>query len=160
MNVVNRETKNLDIQYNQYNLKYLHLFSASVCPHLRPCLNGGRCIDDCITGNPSFTCSCLAGFTGRTCQIGNKVTTPQSTYTNKFPYICIPLYAYNSGHMSCVKLCVFFVCVCVDIDECSSYPCQNGGTCTDGVNTFTCHCPPGFTGALCQTGKITSCVLL
>ncbi|XP_030228777.1 LOW QUALITY PROTEIN: sushi, nidogen and EGF-like domain-containing protein 1 [Gadus morhua] len=40
--------------------------SASVCQHLRPCVNGGRCIDDCITGNPSFTCSCLAGFTGRT----------------------------------------------------------------------------------------------
>lgn len=44
--------------------------AASVCPHLRPCLNGGQCIDDCITGNPSFTCSCLAGFTGRRCQIG------------------------------------------------------------------------------------------
>ncbi|KAF3835743.1 hypothetical protein F7725_028301 [Dissostichus mawsoni] len=44
--------------------------SASVCQHLRPCLNGGQCIDDCITGNPSFTCSCLAGFTGQRCQIG------------------------------------------------------------------------------------------
>ncbi|XP_041696619.1 sushi, nidogen and EGF-like domain-containing protein 1 isoform X1 [Coregonus clupeaformis] len=81
--------------------------SASVCPHLRPCLNGGRCIDDCITGNPSFTCSCLAGFTGRWCQI--------------------------------------------DVDECSSVPCQNGGTCSDQVNGFTCQCPPGFTGTVCQT---------
>ncbi|XP_030647438.1 LOW QUALITY PROTEIN: sushi, nidogen and EGF-like domain-containing protein 1 [Chanos chanos] len=80
--------------------------SASVCPNLRPCLNGGRCIDDCITGNPSFTCSCLAGFTGRRCQI--------------------------------------------DVDECSSYPCQNRGTCTDKINSFTCHCPPGFTGTLCE----------
>lgn len=48
----------------------LCLSAASVCPHLRPCLNGGRCIDDCITGNPSFTCSCPTGFTGRRCQIG------------------------------------------------------------------------------------------
>ncbi|KAM9479052.1 sushi, nidogen and EGF-like domain-containing protein 1 isoform 1-T1 [Salvelinus alpinus] len=81
--------------------------SASVCPHLRPCLNGGLCIDDCITGNPSFSCSCLAGFTGSWCQI--------------------------------------------DVEECSSYPCQNGGTCSDQVNGFTCQCPPGFTGTVCQT---------
>ncbi|KAE8294410.1 Sushi, nidogen and EGF-like domain-containing protein 1 [Larimichthys crocea] len=81
--------------------------SASVCPHLRPCLNGGQCIDDCITGNPSFTCSCLAGFTGRRCQI--------------------------------------------NVDECASYPCQNGGTCEDQINSFICHCPPGYTGIQCET---------
>ncbi|XP_056132458.1 LOW QUALITY PROTEIN: sushi, nidogen and EGF-like domain-containing protein 1 [Lampris incognitus] len=81
--------------------------SASVCPHLRPCLNGGQCIDDCITGNPSFTCSCLAGFTGRKCQI--------------------------------------------DVNECASNPCQNGGTCKDQINSFICQCPPGYTGALCET---------
>ncbi|XP_047442765.1 sushi, nidogen and EGF-like domain-containing protein 1 isoform X2 [Mugil cephalus] len=81
--------------------------SASVCPHLRPCLNGGQCIDDCITGNPSFTCSCLAGFTGRRCQI--------------------------------------------NVDECASDPCQNGGTCKDQINGFVCHCPPGYTGIHCET---------
>uniref|UniRef100_A0A8C9V4C8 Sushi, nidogen and EGF like domains 1 n=1 Tax=Scleropages formosus TaxID=113540 RepID=A0A8C9V4C8_SCLFO len=80
--------------------------SASVCQNLRPCLNGGRCIDDCITGNPSFTCSCLAGFTGRRCQI--------------------------------------------DVDECASYPCQNGGICTDQTNSFICQCPLGFKGHLCE----------
>ena len=41
-----------------------------------------------------------------------------------------------------------------DIDECVSAPCQNGGTCTDQVNSYTCHCPPGYTGLQCQTGKI------
>ncbi|XP_031586368.1 sushi, nidogen and EGF-like domain-containing protein 1 [Oreochromis aureus] len=81
--------------------------SASVCPHLRPCLNGGQCIDDCIKGNPSFTCSCLAGFTGRRCQI--------------------------------------------DVNECASQPCQNGGTCKDQINSFMCQCPPGYTGILCET---------
>ncbi|XP_028300564.1 sushi, nidogen and EGF-like domain-containing protein 1 isoform X2 [Gouania willdenowi] len=81
--------------------------SASVCPHLRPCLNGGQCIDDCITGNPSFTCSCLAGFSGRRCQI--------------------------------------------DVNECASHPCQNGGTCNDQINGFICLCPPGYTGLHCET---------
>lgn len=44
--------------------------TASVCLALRPCLNGGKCIDDCVTGNPSYTCSCLSGFTGRRCHLG------------------------------------------------------------------------------------------
>lgn len=29
----------------------------------------------------------------------------------------------------------------VDINECDSDPCQNGATCTDGANFYTCRCP-------------------
>ena len=50
--------------------------AASVCQTLRPCLNGGKCIDDCVTGNPSYTCSCLSGFTGRTCHLGELLEDP------------------------------------------------------------------------------------
>ena len=39
-----------------------------------------------------------------------------------------------------------------DIDECSSNPCQNGATCTDDVNSYTCGCVAGYTGVLCETG--------
>jgi hypothetical protein len=39
-----------------------------------------------------------------------------------------------------------------EIVECASSPCQNGGTCTDQVNAYSCECPPGFTGPECQTG--------
>ncbi|KAM5318226.1 fibulin-7 isoform 1-T1 [Glossophaga mutica] len=39
---------------------------------------------------------------------------------------------------------------CRDISECSSQPCQNGGTCLEGVNQYTCLCPPGRTGSRCQ----------
>ena len=37
-----------------------------------------------------------------------------------------------------------------DIDECGSDPCENGGTCTDGVNGFNCSCPDGYNGTTCQ----------
>ena len=39
-------------------------------------------------------------------------------------------------------------------DECSSNPCQNGGTCIsqDGSSSFMCHCHYGFTGTTC--GKL------
>jgi uncharacterized repeat protein (TIGR01451 family) len=39
----------------------------------------------------------------------------------------------------------------VDVDNCSPNPCLNGGTCTDGINSFTCTCTPDFTGTLCET---------
>ncbi|CAH3179804.1 unnamed protein product [Porites evermanni] len=37
------------------------------------------------------------------------------------------------------------------INECSSNPCFNGGTCTDRVNGYICSCRPGYAGARCQT---------
>ena len=38
-----------------------------------------------------------------------------------------------------------------NINECSSNPCQNGGTCTDGINGFTCVCTAQWSGPFCQT---------
>ena len=39
-----------------------------------------------------------------------------------------------------------------EVDECSSNPCVNGGTCTDQLNRYTCTCESGFTGNNCETG--------
>lgn len=36
-------------------------------------------------------------------------------------------------------------------DECSMYPCQNGGTCQEGLDGYTCTCPPGYTGRNCSS---------
>ena len=42
-----------------------------------------------------------------------------------------------------------------DIDDCSSVTCANGGTCVDGVNQYSCACQEGFTGNLCESGKVS-----
>ena len=39
-----------------------------------------------------------------------------------------------------------------DIDECSSSPCQNGGSCYDQVNGYFCTCQQGYNGNECETG--------
>ncbi|XP_005525584.1 PREDICTED: fibulin-7 isoform X1 [Pseudopodoces humilis] len=39
---------------------------------------------------------------------------------------------------------------CAEISECSSSPCQNGGTCLEGLGHFECLCPPQWAGTSCQ----------
>ena len=54
---------------------------------------------------------------------------------------------------------VYPVLLFVDIDECATSPCQNGGTCTDGVNSYTCACVAGYDGAECQNSTYIVLVL-
>lgn len=44
----------------------------------------------------------------------------------------------------------------INIDECSSNPCHNGGTCKDGINGFTCICPEGFHDPKCLS-EVNEC---
>jgi hypothetical protein len=39
---------------------------------------------------------------------------------------------------------------CTKIDNCTPNGCQNGGTCTDGIDTFSCSCALPFTGERCE----------
>ncbi|XP_009468788.1 PREDICTED: fibulin-7-like [Nipponia nippon] len=40
---------------------------------------------------------------------------------------------------------------CRSIDDCSSNPCANGGTCVDGNQGYTCLCPRGWSGPSCHS---------
>ena len=46
-----------------------------------------------------------------------------------------------------IHLCI------TDIDECTSSPCQNGATCNNGRNLYTCSCAAGFYGTYCERGN-------
>ena len=36
-----------------------------------------------------------------------------------------------------------------DIDDCDHNPCENGGTCIDGINAYSCECDAGYFGDIC-----------
>ena len=44
----------------------------------------------------------------------------------------------------------------MNVDECSSNPCLNGGACVDGVASYECQCGSGFEGLDCET-KVNFC---
>ena len=47
----------------------------------------------------------------------------------------------------------------INIDDCAAVaePCKNGGTCVDGIQSYSCQCPTGYTGARCENA-IDRCV--
>ena len=49
-----------------------------------------------------------------------------------------------------------FYKIILDTDECSSSPCENGGSCIDQVNSYTCSCPDGYAGRQCGMGTWVS----
>ncbi|XP_067289798.1 coagulation factor IXb isoform X3 [Pseudorasbora parva] len=45
----------------------------------------------------------------------------------------------------------------MDGDQCESSPCENGGKCEDGLNTYTCLCRPRFNGKNCELEMAKRC---
>ena len=51
------------------------------------------------------------------------------------------------------SLLVFVFLFTKDTNDCNPDPCQNGGTCTDALNDYSCKCTPGYEGKNCTESK-------
>ncbi|XP_064476715.1 sushi, von Willebrand factor type A, EGF and pentraxin domain-containing protein 1-like [Ornithodoros turicata] len=105
-----------------------------------PCQNGGTCQKTDF----SFTCLCLAGFSGTYCE--RRVD----------PCLSNPCY----GQATCESKDGTYTCLCPhgyqgkncdeDVDECETDLCDNEGECVNVYGSFQCVCMPGFEGLRCE----------
>lgn len=47
-------------------------------------------------------------------------------------------------------------------NECTmgTHNCENGATCVDTADSFSCTCAPGFTGSACEQGMVVRLLVL
>ena len=56
-----------------------------------------------------------------------------------------------------IKLTYMFY---VELNECESFPCSNGGTCVDQIGGYHCICVAGYNYTHCQNGNYNSIIHL
>ncbi|XP_068719980.1 uncharacterized protein [Montipora capricornis] len=115
-----------------------------------PCTNGGSCVD----GINNYSCICPVGYKGDNCE-----TDIDECSTNSHSCDVNAVCTNTKGSYKCTCISGFLGDgnTCSDINECVPNPCANGGSCVDGVNNYSCICPVGYTGDLCET-DIDECV--
>ncbi|KAK3912487.1 Protein jagged-1b [Frankliniella fusca] len=140
------------------------------CGRHEPCLNGGTC------ENPApdqYLCTCGEGFSGPNCEIVDNPCATQpcahggTCTAHPYSEAAGPGAGPGEGQLGPGALALlrdspggYFTCSCapgwagdtcgINVDECASSPCLNGGTCVDLVAGFRCDCPPAWEGDYCQ----------
>uniref|UniRef100_A0A8C5YHH7 Protein crumbs homolog 1 n=1 Tax=Microcebus murinus TaxID=30608 RepID=A0A8C5YHH7_MICMU len=132
-----------------------------------PCHNNATCEDS----GDNYTCHCLPGYAGAQCEshVHQCASSPcqaggQCVELEPFGRLAgLPPSFRHPGAPG-------YVCTCPpgftgihceeDIDECSSHPCQNGGTCENLPGGYTCRCPLDGPSGTFYGGRDCSDVLL
>ncbi|KAG8517651.1 Neurogenic locus notch protein 2, partial [Galemys pyrenaicus] len=112
-----------------------------------PCSTEGSL--DCIQLTDDYQCVCRSAFTGECAGPGRLGRRLQAAVPlRRSQGDAAGAAELNNGPVFLGRHCETF------IDVCPQKPCLNGGTCAVASNMpdgFICRCPPGFSGARCQS---------
>ncbi|BFZ19303.1 hypothetical protein BsWGS_22341 [Bradybaena similaris] len=121
-----------------------HCLDINECwfPLAFPCGHNRECVD--LIG--LYDCSdCRFGYTGSNCDVPDDECLDHACIHGD----CVD--GPESYDSQCVCQAGFSGEFCETmIDLCVSAPCQNGGSCVPGINSFSCACPQQNMGPLCE----------
>ncbi|UJR17194.1 hypothetical protein I4U23_004089 [Adineta vaga] len=108
--------------------------SATPCQMMKPCQNNGTCVDNNTIMN-TYSCLCLQGFNGSTCEYDHRPCQSNS--------------CWNNGHCNETSNTTF-ECVCQSgwtgdhcerkVNHCENVTCANHGVCRPLVGDYKCEC--------------------
>ncbi|XP_078572109.1 uncharacterized protein LOC144859362 [Branchiostoma floridae x Branchiostoma japonicum] len=107
-------------------------------------------VETAATSSPPYTWTApfVTDFTGNT----DNNTVVQNNFnpviTTRYIQVVVKTY-----HVA-AKMRIEFL-GCDDTDDCQSNPCKNGGTCVDGLDSYSCNCIYGFSGDTCEEKATT-----
>ncbi|CAC5354901.1 FBLN7 [Mytilus coruscus] len=108
------------------------------CPHR---WRGSCCDEEIICGNPGSVSN-------------GKVVGSEYFYGSTVTYVCNTNYNLTRGsyHQRCGLNAMWTgqKPLCLYANTCISNPCQNGGTCVDGLERYDCKCLAGWDGVNCE----------
>ena len=137
---------------------YVLNVDGAACDDVDECADGsnGGCAGVCENTAGGYSCSCEAGYElnadGATCDDVNECDNGSNGG-------CAQVCENTAGGHSCSCDAGYVLNVdgaaCDDVDECEGVGevCLNGGSCVDGIATYTCDCTSGWYGADCSAGK-------
>ncbi|PAA56388.1 hypothetical protein BOX15_Mlig014016g1, partial [Macrostomum lignano] len=112
--------------------------ASSDCRH-EPCQHGGVCTAG------SLTCACPQGFVGDRCEL------PDPCQHSPCHPASACVVNSTSWGFQCLCPSGFVGDTCsIDVNECLSAPCANGGSCVNTEGGYSCQCPASFEGRHCE----------
>ena len=112
-----------------------------------PCGEKAVCTDTTM----GYYCTCNAGYAHTDTSKANIEAQLTSSGALKDQQLRVVAGAVGSANFDRASICQ------KDINECVSSPCQNGGTCTEQVDGYSCACSTGWEGPTCA-GNIDACL--
>uniref|UniRef100_A0A8C7NQD2 Notch receptor 2 n=1 Tax=Oncorhynchus mykiss TaxID=8022 RepID=A0A8C7NQD2_ONCMY len=138
----------------------------------QPCVHG-----DCVEQQSGYNCECDSGWVGQHCdQEKDECQSSPCQYSstcvdrlNGYSCQCRPGFTDDPiklQYLTDTRVFLFTILVNIplpsgvncefNMEECASSPCENHGTCVDGVNTYSCLCDPPYSGPRC-TEDVDEC---